>query len=386
MYRFVSTMRELYDRLQDTESKDVFFARLQADLDRSDEALQKLGNLNSYNRLLWWQQKYALTEIDDNLDFDVFDAVRTVDAYKRDGKKVVIYGLGNWGKKIAASILLFGADFDGFVSRKPERFSEGFCLKPVYAPQWLTTDDAADVYVIIAMSNAYGSCDSIMDYLREIHFPKEQIIVCPHINRARSCKPTRKQYFEFPELYQKGTIFLDCGCLDGNSSIEFARFCNNQYSKMIAFEPDCANCISCENNLRKAGLHDVEIVTAAVSSEKGVIEFAAGQNGGSHVLSDYDIRVGVSGISVRTVAIDDIVGDEHVGFIKMDIEGSEYAALQGAERTIKRDKPLLAICVYHKPGDEIALMEYCHRLVPEYRFWLRYYTSEPNETVLYAAI
>lgn len=38
-------------------------------------------------------------------------------------------------------------------------------------------------------------------------------------------------------------------------------------------------------------------------------------------------------------------------YIKMDIEGSEMAALMGAKETIKRHKPYLAICVYHRKND-----------------------------------
>lgn len=69
-------------------------------------------------------------------------------------------------------------------------------------------------------------------------------------------------------------------------------------------------------------------------------------------------QTGENKISVRTVALDDIVGDRTVGFIKMDIEGAEFDALYGAENTIVRDKPFLAICVYHLRGDLFAIMDY----------------------------
>ena len=90
--------------------------------------------------------------------------------------------------------------------------------------------------------------------------------------------------------------------------------------------------------------------------------------------------------TVRVTTIDGTVGDEPVGFIKMDIEGSEFGALHGAERTIRRDRPLLALSVYHLPGDMLAIMDYLHELVPKYRFWLRHYSVGNADTVLYAAI
>ena len=70
----------------------------------------------------------------------------------------------------------------------------------------------------------------------------------------------------------------------------------------------------------------------------------------------------------------------------MDIEGAEFDALHGAKKTIIRDKPLLAICLYHLRGDVFAIMDYLHQLLPEYRFILRHYTSEMSETVLYTSV
>lgn len=40
-----------------------------------------------------------------------------------------------------------------------------------------------------------------------------------------------------------------------------------------------------------------------------------------------------------------------IGVIKLDIEGNELEAVQGAEETIKKDKPILLISVYHQPKD-----------------------------------
>ena len=73
----------------------------------------------------------------------------------------------------------------------------------------------------------------------------------------------------------------------------------------------------------------------------------------------------------------------------MDIEGAELDALYGAKNTIVRDKPLLAVCVYHKSGDILAIMDYLHCVLPEYRFKLRHYNGAGvvgSETVLYAFV
>lgn len=90
-------------------------------------------------------------------------------------------------------------------------------------------------------------------------------------------------------------------------------------------------------------------------------------------------------IAVDVAAIDDIVDPEDkITFIKMDVEGAELESLKGAKRTIQRDYPKLAICIYHKPEDMVTIPTYIKKLVPEYKLYIRHHTYHTEETVLYA--
>ena len=71
-------------------------------------------------------------------------------------------------------------------------------------------------------------------------------------------------------------------------------------------------------------------------------------------------------------------------FIKLDVEGAERKALQGARKTIKRDRPRLAVSVYHKAEDIIELPAYILSLHEDYRLYLRHYQMSPCETIVYA--
>jgi len=85
--------------------------------------------------------------------------------------------------------------------------------------------------------------------------------------------------------------------------------------------------------------------------------------------------------------IDETVARVHaprIDFIKMDIEGSELAALRGAESTIRRWRPKLAISLYHRPEDFFVIPAWIDSLGLGYRFYLDHYSIHSEETVLYA--
>jgi len=90
---------------------------------------------------------------------------------------------------------------------------------------------------------------------------------------------------------------------------------------------------------------------------------------------------------VYTASIDDVAKEYNVpviNFIKMDIEGSELKALEGARETIIRDKPQMAISVYHNFEDFYTIINYINNLNLGYKFYLRHFTIYHEETVLYA--
>ena len=90
----------------------------------------------------------------------------------------------------------------------------------------------------------------------------------------------------------------------------------------------------------------------------------------------------------RTESIDHLVASgriEKVDFIKMDIEAAELNALKGAEQTIRRFKPKLAITVYHSIKDFWEIPEWLDRLGLGYKFYLRHFTIHAEETVLFAS-
>ena len=186
------------------------------------------------------------------------------------------------------------------------------------------------------------------------------------------------QYFDTNLIdFKKQSLFVDCGAFDGHDSKSFFELTDDK-SMAVVFEPEKENMKNVKTNLQKYG-ERVNYIEKGLLDQETVVYFNSGDGGGSAVNSSGDEKI-------LCTALDDVllVGDRKVSFIKMDIEGSELKALQGGSEIIKRDKPVLAICVYHRPDDIFKIPMYIRRLNSEYKFYMRRYDSHMIETVLYA--
>ena len=184
----------------------------------------------------------------------------------------------------------------------------------------------------------------------------------------------KTQYFIEEMKLSKDEVFIDCGAYIGDTIDEFLKHCP-EYKQIVAFEPELRNFkkISKKHNNSK-----ITLINAGAYDKDGIVDFKGVGGTGTIIAGG-----GVMSIQVKTI---DNLNLEKVTFIKMDIEGAEMNALKGAEKTILRDKPKLAICIYHSEEDMICIAEYIHNLVPEYKLYVRQHNSYPiiYETVLYA--
>ena len=71
-------------------------------------------------------------------------------------------------------------------------------------------------------------------------------------------------------------------------------------------------------------------------------------------------------------------------FIKMDIEGYELKALIGAKESIRKYRPRLAVCVYHKAEDIFDVSKCILDIHNDYKLYFRSYHMASTEAVLYA--
>jgi len=176
-------------------------------------------------------------------------------------------------------------------------------------------------------------------------------------------------------------IFVDAGCLDFSTASHFLKYCPNAL-KIYAIEPNSNQIAVIKRNIKKTGFNNVEIISGALWSHDTKLSFDVQETKSASRVSANELSE-----KVNAYALDSIVKtNERITFIKMDIEGAELEALKGGEATIKLYKPKLAISIYHKPMDYVDIPLYIKSIVPEYKLYLRHYTSFDGETVLYAVI
>jgi FkbM family methyltransferase len=146
----------------------------------------------------------------------------------------------------------------------------------------------------------------------------------------------------------------------------------------IGFEPDTDNFQRLVHTVKefKEKLSHAFLYPCAVGGSNGVVNFAPAE--GSGVISNEGQA------HVQVVRLDETLINFHPSFIKMDIEGMELSALQGAENIIRDYSPDMAVCVYHNISDYYEIPLLLSRINPCYSFYLRTHSSCTMETVLYA--
>lgn len=202
------------------------------------------------------------------------------------------------------------------------------------------------------------------------------------------------QYIFPPALYSKREgVILDLGGYIGDSVDRFVNQLGGEADKIVTFEAWEENVRRLEEkreSLKEYWKGELEIVPCAVADRSGTVPFSVHRKAAGCFLPAYKGAGGadvVEQVRVEATTIDEVIPDtEKVRYIKMDIEGAEYAALMGARRTIMREKPGLAISIYHNACDYYRLAELILEYVPAYRLAVRHHKDRHVDTVLYAWI
>ena len=349
-----------------------------------------------------------------------FDKILKGDGSKQ--KKLILFGAGAGGVR-TLSLYLKNYEVSYFCDNDSQKWGKTVMGFPVYPPDKLFEEDPKRIVVLITSFYFYDILRQLMDMniptvaMDIFSYPHRLLnpLWSKHAALSRSDKIKRlpsllyddeskdilkkllhkyktgdedfsdiydkNQYFNdiFADSMGEKEIYVDGGLFDGGTIFDFIKYANGKFFKIYGFEPDPNNYRNVVGKISDTS-EKIVIYNSALSDYSGEIRFSISSE------ISYASSISEAGNHVvSTVRLDDIT-DEKISLIKLDVEGAESDVLMGAMRTIQKNKPKLAISVYHRDDDLLTIPFLIHNMVPEYRLFLRHHSTRVNETVLYAKI
>lgn len=318
---------------------------------------------------------------------------------KDSGKPVVIYGMGNGADKVidefnrleipvmgvtASDDFVRGQQFRGFTVKKLSDFEGDFILAVAFAS--CIPEVMEHIYSLCKKYRVLVPCvpvfgaeifnrEFITEHENELNaayslFEEESkkifagcvdFMFGGELETLRSITSEKNEVFDNILRLGNNESYLDLGAYRGDTVEEFLHYCGGKYSDITALEPDRRTFKKLE-----AYLENIEDSTAyqkAVYSENKTLIFS-NKAGRQSAISE-------KGEAVEAVCVDSLYSLKTVTYIKMDVEGAEKEAIEGAKNTLKNQKPKLNIALYHRSADIFSIPLQVAKINPDYKFYLR---------------
>jgi len=325
-------MHDVYAALQDDISKFIFENRIMYSITNDHNYLNKIP------------EAFFLKEIVMQLN---------------ECNPVYLYGAGKYGR-----ILVKHFNFTAAIDKNAKSIKD-------FPINVITPDEFIQVYQneYIFISSYSTFYDEIYNNLLLLGIYKDKIM--SYFNFYK------RQYFDLTELMLNDRdVFVDGGAYDGYTSVFFSEVLNGKHKEIYAFEP---NKTLCNKIIKNKKLNNITIINSALYDE--CTKIGIKNDGGStkidNTTSDYYIN---------SITLDSYFANKILpSYIKLDVEGTEMNALRGAQNIIQKNKPKLAVCIYHKHEDIFKIPLFLLKLNPDYKFYIRHYSIDyASEYVLYA--
>ncbi len=347
----VGYIQKIYSRLQDDESKSIYIDRLNYSLTNDASFLKKMVDGTVRNTTIW---RGFLQQLE-RLSAD---------------SELVIFGAGIWGNILYRETCK-RIRWKCMVDSNP--INKNVNGMAIFSVDQFVAQYKGE-YIVIS---SYKNYQEMAEQLYKYDIPRDKIIDAGSIIYQLTEKVI---YFDLKELLpcREQEVFVDAGCFDGLTTKQFFDWCGGKgYSYCL--EPDAQNIVTIKEKLN--GYGNFEMIDRAVWSKTTTLSMNAKGNFATSVVES-DAHNSLQ--RIQAAALDDILKGREVTFIKMDIEGAEMEALRGAEEIITGQKPRLAISIYHKPEDIWTIPQIVLEYNPDYKLYLRHYSFDDYDTVLYA--
>ena len=175
-------------------------------------------------------------------------------------------------------------------------------------------------------------------------------------------------------------FFLDCGSNYGFYSFFAAALKKKNY--IISIEASKNTCEIFKKNLELNQFRNIHLINCALSNENDLeIEFAESENDWESSLSHENFKLKYKS-KIFTKKIDTILLDRNLDdkivLIKLDIEGNEFKALEGADSTIRKFSPIIIIEFSRFIFDQNDAKSYFLNFLKKYDY--KIYNSKKKES------
>ena len=343
--------------------------------------------------------------------------------YELNNKELWIWGTGNTAQLYYEGLIRWQRyeQIKGYIDNNREKWGKDFLGKKIYAPQDIVNNENV---IILICSNQSKFVNEIKEQLQNTnaeYYCLDEIVIYDLWEEVQKsyavldddskelylyllkCKiraeyprkedgyiSAQNEYFAFSEFCKLNDeeVFVDAGCYIADTIEEYIHIKGNHFKKIYAFEPDK---VSYENakemikTITKENQIDnkkIELYSYGLGKKIEVAMFERFEetngSGSKFLPNKLDLAQ-----ETRVVSIDDFI-NEQIHFLKVDVESYEHQVIQGAKRSIKEWKPLVAISIYHNIFDFIQMPYVIKEIRPDYKMKILQHASSWSETILYA--
>lgn len=325
-------LQKIYLHIQDEKSKEIYMSRSMYSL--SDDRVYMKNIVRNCD---------MSKEIYNNIN---------------EKNKLVLFGAGTWGGAI--TYFLNDIVWDYVVdNRRHAEFLNGYKISSL--------DEIEDKRACYYVVSVLFKWRQIEKQLKDMGIPSENILLLGKIAEE-------KQYFDLPYLkFGKDEVFIDAGGYNGDTAKRFIEVTNGIYDSIYILEPNKILATECREKVNERNCYVVE---KGAWNESTKLAFDMADASSTILVSADEV--------IETISIDELLDGKRATYIKMDIEGAEYKALLGAEQTIRKYKPKLAISVYHNRCDIWEIPKLVLSYNSDYKLYFRTYSFTGNDTIMYA--
>ena len=351
----------------------------------------------------------------------------TDSSIRLDGQsRIVLYGAGYGGLMFLELLRRRGLEPECFLDLSPKKQGRTIMGVPVQAPDQIVVQNATVVVCLLEMSKTFQKIKTRMEELgcravyhlyelREdrVLFDSQPLIIPPDRDLIWDNKDLLYQVYQMLEdklskqtlvsilrflwsdlderipvfsmedqyfaddIYSlcNHEVFADCGAHVGEIFRQFLRRSQGQFDRYWAFEPDIQNIRELEKSCPPEYQQKLIVHHTALGDRSKTVRVRNYYGSNSIIREDGEEEA-------LCATLDSFAEELHPTVLKIDVEGWESRLLSGAKKLIIRDKPVIAIAIYHRERDFWEIPLFLKQWVPEYHLYLRSYLNV-SETILY---